>query len=202
MWLGCPRRRTSARLLPFRCPPTCGYLPLLSGRSSQWPVTHRAQPAVRWASPPPYSRASSVVGLLRFTAGAEFVRVDRHYEPPASETGACKPVQRDTQWKSARSGTLIGFRGVFRDRWSSLKRPIEARCSGLRLCTSPRRALFFFVPSYIPTDRLLVESSPDPARAPLFFFRKIHLYGKTKKSTHGHQNQKPYCTHFFEPGLI
>ncbi|KAL9572126.1 hypothetical protein ACKAV7_003735, partial [Fusarium commune] len=30
---------------------------------------------------------------------------DDHYEPPAAEAGACKAVQRDTQWKSARSDT-------------------------------------------------------------------------------------------------
>jgi len=33
------------------------------------------------------------------------VEVDDHYEPPAAEAGACKAVQRDTQWKSARSDT-------------------------------------------------------------------------------------------------
>ena len=33
------------------------------------------------------------------------MEVDDHYEPPAAEAGACKAVQRDTQWKSARSDT-------------------------------------------------------------------------------------------------
>ena len=37
--------------------------------------------------------------------------------------------------------------------------------------------------------------TPDRARGPLLIFRKIHLYGKTKKSTHGHQTTKPFCTH-------
>lgn len=48
---------------------------------------------------------------------------------------------------------------------------------------------------HIPTDQLPVRGTPDGARAPLFIFRKIHLYGETKKSTHGHQDQIPYCTH-------
>ena len=38
--------------------------------------------------------------------------------------------------------------------------------------------------------------TPGRVRGPLFIFRKIHLYGKTKKSTHGHQTTKPSCTHF------
>ena len=54
---------------------------------------------------------------------------------------------------------------------------------------------------HIPTDRLSVGSTPGRARASLFFFRKIHLYGKTKKSTHGHQNQKPFGTQLFNVGL-
>jgi hypothetical protein len=33
------------------------------------------------------------------------VEVDRHNEPPAAEAGAFKAVQRNTQWKSVRSGT-------------------------------------------------------------------------------------------------
>lgn len=48
---------------------------------------------------------------------------------------------------------------------------------------------------HIPTDQLPVRGTPDGARAPLFIFRKIHLYGETKKSTHGHRTQKPHCTH-------
>jgi hypothetical protein len=40
-----------------------------------------------------------------------------------------------------------------------------------------------------------VGRTPDRVRGLLFIFRKIHLYGKTKKSTHGHQTTKPFCTH-------
>src|SRR4029434_10026353 len=53
-------------------------------------------------------------------------------------------------------------------------------------------------PPHIPTDGLSVGCTPDRARGPLSAFRKIHLYGKTKKSTHGHQTAKPFCTHFFK----
>jgi len=52
--------------------------------------------------------------------------------------------------------------------------------------------------SYIPSDGLLVGCTPGSVRGPLFIFRKIHLYGKTKKSTHGHQTVKPSCTNFVE----
>jgi hypothetical protein len=44
-----------------------------------------------------------------------------------------------------------------------------------------------------------VRRTPDRARGPLFIFRKIHLYGKTKKSTHGHQTAKPLRRHSPEP---
>jgi len=43
-----------------------------------------------------------------------------------------------------------------------------------------------------------VSRTRELPRGPLFIFRKIHLYGKTKKSTHGHQTTKPFCTHFSE----
>ena len=42
--------------------------------------------------------------------------------------------------------------------------------------------------------------TPGTARGPRFIFRKIHLYGKTKKSTHGHQTTLPKCTNFWERG--
>jgi len=114
------------------------------------------------------------------------VEVDAHYEPPASEAGACKLVQRATQWESARSGT---------DKES---RRLTGPLRVLRRLETPTvsgRALS--PPSHIPTDGLLVGRTPGRARGPLFIFRKIHLYGKTKKSTHGHQTAKPFRTHFF-----
>ena len=58
--------------------------------------------------------------------------------------------------------------------------------------------LAFGCPSHIPTEGLLVGPTPDRARARVNVFRKIHLYGKTKKSTHGHTNPKPFCTRFFQ----
>lgn len=49
-------------------------------------------------------------------------------------------------------------------------------------------------PSHIPSEGVLVGRTPGRLRGPLFIFRKIHLYGKTKKSTHGHTNVKPFRT--------
>src|ERR1700753_2281518 len=49
-------------------------------------------------------------------------------------------------------------------------------------------------PPHIPSDPIDDPTLPPGARGPLFIFRKIHLYGKTKKSTHGHTNEKPICT--------
>lgn len=125
--------------------------------------------------------------------------VDFHYEPPADEAGAYKSVQRATQWLSARSGTedCKGLRSAFRDRLEVTSCPVV--CPG-----SPRAAevgLCFRLststslpPSHIPTDGLLVGRTPERARGPLSIFRKILYYGKTKKSTHGYQTAKPFCT--------
>jgi len=44
---------------------------------------------------------------------------------------------------------------------------------------------------HIPTDPIGGSTPPPAARAPLSIFRKIHLYGKNKKSTHGHTTTTP-----------
>lgn len=74
---------------------------------------------------------------------------------------------------------------------------IRYRRDAPQLCPtlSGRAAL---LPSHIPSDGVLVGRTPEPARGPLFIFRKIHLYGKFKKSTHDHQTTKPFRTHFFQ----
>lgn len=72
----------------------------------------------------------------------------------------------------------------------------------LRGCSSgfpsPFQARPDLLLSHIPSETVLVGRTPELPRGPLFIFRKIHLYGKTKKSTHGHQTTKPFCTHFFK----
>jgi hypothetical protein len=149
-------------------PPDAQVSGLASGQSSTEPICRQpeqALAAVTQASP-----------VRRHAGACGFVEVDRHYEPPAAEAGACKAVQRDTQWKSARSGT---------------ERDAPPLCPTL----SGRAAL---PPSHIPSETVLVGRTPEPARGPLFIFRKILNYGKTKKSTHGHQTTKPFCTHFFK----
>jgi hypothetical protein len=51
-------------------------------------------------------------------------------------------------------------------------------------------------PPHILTDPLLAQSTPHGPRVPLLNFRKIPLYGKTKKSTHDHTNHLPFRTTF------
>lgn len=91
----------------------------------------------------------------------------------ATETVAYKAVQRETQRVHTRYGTLSERRASVSFR---APRPPSHRSCGVGL----------------------VGPTPGRARGPLFIFRKIHLYGKTKKSTHGHTNPKPFCTHFFQ----
>jgi len=168
--LGCPERRTMHALLqPWRLPQR-GVTPRCSlGRSSHRPSIHRAHP--------------SAVGVASYRLRAYQVAVragslaSLPLYPPAGETVACKRVQGDTQRSLLRSGTLC-----FRE--ADLKR-------------NPLPGPDCLPPSHIPSEGLLVGRTPGPARGPLFIFRKIHLYGKTKKSTHGHTNVKPFRTHFF-----
>jgi hypothetical protein len=88
------------------------------------------------------------------------------------------------------------YRGT---RSGSLQDLILRGCSpGL---SSPFQARPDLLPSHIPSETILVGRTPELPRGPLFIFRKIHLYGKTKKSTHGHQTTKPFCTHFSFPAV-
>jgi hypothetical protein len=95
VWLRCLRRRTyrapsAIRRQVHGVTPRCSY-----GRSSQRPNTHRAQPAT------PTAEAANITRHPQYAA-TDFVGDDTHYVTPASETGACKPVQRSTQWVSIR----------------------------------------------------------------------------------------------------
>jgi hypothetical protein len=64
-----------------------------------------------------------------------------------------------------------------------------------RACCSGPAAAFAAAPSHIPSDPLLGQTTPRPLPGPLLTFRKIHLYGKTKKSTHGHTTATPIRPH-------
>jgi len=85
-------------------------------------------------------------------------------------------------YRGTRSGSLQDQ--VRRGRLSGFPSPFQARPD--------------LLPSHIPSETVLVGRTPELPRGPLFIFRKIHLYGKTKKSTHGHQTTKPFCTLFFK----
>jgi hypothetical protein len=50
--------------------------------------------------------------------------------------------------------------------------------------------------SHLPTDPVLDAAPPRSSRGPGFFFRKIHLYGKTKKWTHDHTSSPTIATFF------
>ena len=78
------------------------------------------------------------------------------------------------------------YRGT---RSGSLQDLILRGCSpGL---SSPFQARPDLLPSHIPSETVLVGRTPGLPRGPLFIFRKIHLYGKSVKSTHGHTKKKP-----------
>ena len=67
------------------------------------------------------------------------------------------------------------YRGT---RSGSLQDLILRGCSpGL---SSPFQARPDLLPSHIPSETVLVGRTPGLPRGPLFIFRKIHLYGKTR----------------------
>lgn len=76
--------------------------------------------------------------------------------------------------KSARYGSLQKI------RYSGSVAPQAAAGTPFQACPSG-----CFAPSHIPSDGLSPRSPPHRARARGLFFRKIHLYGFLKKSTHG-----------------
>lgn len=76
--------------------------------------------------------------------------------------------------KSARYGSLQKI------RYSGSVAPQAAAGTPFQACPSS-----CFAPSHIPSDGLSPRSPPHRARARGLFFRKIHLYGFSKKSTHG-----------------
>lgn len=179
----------------MRCPPRevtprCSVVGLASGQSPTEPIRQRREPSSH--------RYSQATPVHRTAGAAGFVGVDFHYEPLASETGACKPVQRATQWSSARYGTSKCSRSR---RLTGPPRSPVARdqppggSAGLSANGLPSASL---PPSHLPTDGLLVGCTPAGPRGPLLIFRKIHLYGRTKKSTHGHQTMRPSRTPLYD----
>lgn len=51
------------------------------------------------------------------------------------------------------------------------------------------------------TGQLCDRSTPRQVRVPLFGKNRLVLYGKSKKSTHGHQTTGPFRHAFSQPGL-
>jgi hypothetical protein len=104
---GRPRRRTQRAASAISasaargCPLSLCVTAVASGQSPTEPIQRAVQRRV-----PPTAAAHLQYAVKPGATG--FVEVDAHYEPLASETGACKPVQRDTQWTSARYGTGRG----------------------------------------------------------------------------------------------
>jgi hypothetical protein len=176
--LGAPGGGLSAQLQPWRCPlheaiSRCSVVGLAIGQPSTEPIRRRREQDSPQTVHPQYVVPHAT----------DFVEVDAHYESPANETEACKPVQVTTQWESARYGTEEEIHR------SSTPRPLggSSRCGVVCFsCLSAASAPL----SHRCSDPLAPRRTPRPAPGPLLIFRKIHLYGKTKKSTHGHTNHK------------
>lgn len=105
-------------------------------------------------------------GLRQIRAGADEVR-------PA--TGALAALQAPRGW-------FLGAK-----RWKPPLSPLET--------TKSESPPTFFFPSYTPSDIVSPHSTLRWGRVRERTARKIHLYGKSKKSTHGHQTHLPSCTH-------
>jgi len=106
---------------------------------------------------------------------------------PAFVWGACHIVRRETATGvGAREPSLLAV--------------------GAHRRSSDRLALSLFPGCRLPlphktTGHYCGSLSPPQVRWPLFPNFGPDLYGKSKKSTHGHQNVKPFGPTFYEPGL-
>jgi hypothetical protein len=188
--LGRPKRSAQHPASTMAVSTACGGLPSLSGRRSHRPSIHRTQPAPARAELPPESRHPQYV----VPHATDFVRVDAHYESPANEAGACELVQVTTQWESARYGTdrEISHSGMTQPLGDSF------RCGVGCFSALDFRLQRLHAPSHRSSDPHLPRCTPRHAPGPLLIFRKIHLYGKSKKSTHGHQTARPLCPTFLQ----
>ena len=177
VWLRRPRRRTQRGASTIAVSATRGYLPMLSGRSSQRPVTHRAHPAAAGGEPP-----SAIARQPQYAVPPE--RPVSWGSTPTMNPPRARP-EPASLFRGPRSGCLQDqvLRGVVR------------RPPG---CLQPA----CFAPSHIPSGELLAGRTPGPAPAPPLIFRKIRLYGQTKKSTHGHPTTRPFRTHLFGIAII
>ena len=182
--LGAPGGGRSAGLLPFRCPPRvvtsrCSVVGLAIGQSPTEPNRQRHEQAhsaiarhPRYAVMPGHSVSQGSTATMN---------------PPRA-----KP-EPASLFRGTRSGSLQDQVQICKSR--RLSRPLRGLCElGSSVLPFPA-GLLCFAPSHIPSDGLLEQNTPDQARAPLFLSRKNHQYVKTKKSTHDHQNAKPFCTH-------
>ena len=91
----------------------------------------------------------------------------------------------------------VGVCKIWYRIWVDDRCPPETPPRALGLCwfaPAARSAFRLAPPPHIPYDPIDDPTLPAGARGPLFIFRKIHLYGKTKKSTHGHTNDIPTRT--------
>ena len=88
----------------------------------------------------------------------------------------------------------VGVCKIWYRIWVDDRCPPETPPRALGLCwfaPAARSAFRLAPPPHIPYDPIDDPTLPAGARGPLFIFRKIHLYGETKKSTHGHTTQAP-----------
>ena len=118
VWLGGPRRRTLARCFyhfgvrSVRLPPDT----LVSGRS-QRPVIHRAHLLADQSRSPSCLKRRHPQYAVTPERAVSWRSTSHYAEPPAAEDhGACQSCDiRDTQWKSARSGTEKGCAAALSD---------------------------------------------------------------------------------------
>ena len=102
--MGAPGGGLSTQLLPLRCPPRVVASRRSGFRRGQRPAIHRAHPAAVGASPSrciPGIPSTTCTRRSRFRGGRPTT-----VNQPAARHGACKLVWEDTQWRSARSGTV------------------------------------------------------------------------------------------------
>ena len=166
---GAPGGGLSGKHQPLRrplrgFPPVALWYGVASGQSPTEPIQRRRRRCLPTAAGhPQYAVKPGATG---------FGRVDDHYDRSLARRGACKPVQKATITRSLQDMVHLIGPGS----------PVAA-LSGFFLCLS--------LSSRRSCGQMEGVGRQNWARGRIPIFRKIHLYGKSAKSTHGHTRKKP-----------
>lgn len=153
---------------------------------AQGPATHRTHPTAarlpRRAPPPQPGNLSTPRALgQRLREGRQPTMTDRERDLSLQACSKGHVIRKPTRYGTKRFESEKGAISSRRRRRFHARRP----------------DCLFCPPSHSPSGQFCGVGRQNWVRGRIPIFRKIHLYGKSAKSTHGHQTARPISTFFF-----